>query len=150
EWREMTEEFVRNVTDSVLEESLRRLPLASQQIRYDELLASLKHRRDQIPEAMDEHYRFINSVVDIRLTDKNERVKLVDAEEGGLRMVVHKINKDGEVKRKLMDKVFDPDVTREIRLYLSTGKDSVITDYVQQDIKLRIVGKADPKDIHVK
>src|SRR5699024_4093068 len=67
DWREMAGDFVQQVTDSVLEASIRRLPASSQEIRHEELLEDLKQRRDEIPEATDRHYRFINSVVDIRL-----------------------------------------------------------------------------------
>src|SRR5690606_23268646 len=61
DWNALSNEFVANVTDSVLVESIKSLPLSSYEIRHAELLADLKERRDAIPAEMEKHYRFINS-----------------------------------------------------------------------------------------
>src|SRR5690606_35288739 len=69
EWMEVAHEFVANITDSVLEEGLKRLPASSYAIRHDSLFAEHKNRRDAIPAAMETYYRFINNIVDIKLSD---------------------------------------------------------------------------------
>lgn len=82
-----------------------------------------------MPRAMDEYYKFVNRIVDIRLTAKRELVEVYDAANGGVRILVREINKDGEVKKLLMDRDYDPKITRELRLYLSGGIDySVVPD----------------------
>lgn len=149
EWMELSREFVSRVTDSVLSEGLKRLPKSSYDIRGEQLLADLKHRRDLIPEKMDEHFRFVNSIVDIRLSNKHERAILEDAPGGAIRVQVNKINKEGELKGVLMDKIYQPDITREIRLYLSDGNDSVQVDVVSSDIRLRLIGGNDSKHYSV-
>ncbi|HUH19636.1 BamA/TamA family outer membrane protein [Albibacterium sp.] len=145
EWMSLSREFANRVTDSVLEESVRRLPQASYEIRHNELLSDLKQRRDAIPENMEEYYRFINSIVDIRLSNKNELVKIEDAN-NGLRVIVNKINKEGEVKKVLMDKVYTPEFTKEIRIYLANGEDSVVVNSKQTSMKIRIIGGSGHKD----
>src|SRR5690606_17546881 len=125
------------------------LPRSSYEIRQEELLADLKERRDAIPEEMEKHYRFINSIVDIRLSDKNEWVSVEDGPDDMLRIWVRKINKEGERKKTLMDKSYDPELTKEIRIYLSGGKDSVEVNTSRSDIKLRIIGGGGQKDYHV-
>ena len=40
-----------------------------------------------MPRAMDEYYKFINKIADIKLSDKNELVKIQDAADGSLRVV---------------------------------------------------------------
>ena len=57
---------------------------------------------------MDEYYKFINKIADIKLSDKNELVKIQDAGNGSLRLVIRKFNKSGELRGELMDKTFTP------------------------------------------
>lgn len=140
EWTRIAQEFVQLVTDSVLEVALKQLPKSSYQHRHDELLKKLKDRRAKIPAAMEEYYRFINRIVDIQATDKRELVSITDAPNKALRIVMRKIDKDGEVKGKLMDKTYDPALTKEIRIYLQGGRDSVVIDNQTSSIKLRIIG----------
>ncbi len=81
DWMKMTNRFTKDITDSVLEEALRKLPAASYNMRYDVLIKDLKERREDMPRAMDEYYKFINKIADIKLSDKNELVKIQDARE---------------------------------------------------------------------
>lgn len=146
DWMDLSHEFVKLVSDSVLEESLSRLPRSSYQIRHDQLLKDLRQRRDAIPDAMDKHYRFINSIVDIRVSNKNEKISILDAAENSVRIVINKINKDGETKGLLMDKLYSPEFTKEIRIYLSEGDDSVKINTKNSDIKLRVIGEKGRKN----
>lgn len=150
EWMDLTNEFVKNVTDSVLSESVYSLPPSSVKIRGKELYETLKSRRDAIPQAMDEYYQFVNSVIDIRLSNKNERVKINDEKDGGLRILINKINKEGEVKKELMNRVYHPDTTKRINLYLSNGNDSVEVNAPNSPIRLRIIGGQENKMINIR
>lgn len=149
DWNALSKEFVERVTDSVLVASVKRLPDSSYEIRHREILEDLKERRAAIPEEMEKHYRFINSIVDIRLSDKNEWVRLEDAPGNALRVWVRKINKEGVRKKTLMVKTYDPEVTKEIRIYLSRGTDSLEIYTPKSDIKVRIIGGAGEKDYQV-
>src|SRR5690606_35111011 len=57
--------------------------------------------------------------------------------------------KEGERKKTLMDKTYDPKLTKEIRIYLSEGSDSVEVNTPKSDIKVRIIGGAGQKDYQV-
>lgn len=149
EWMEMANEFVKDMTDSVLEESLKRLPSSAYKLRHDVLFEKLKQRRDAIPAAMDTYYRFINNIVDIRLSNKHEWVEIKDESPNALKVTVRKINKEGEIKKKLMEKVYTPDLTKEIRIYLGNGDDSVHINNHVSKIKLRLIGGQGLKDYHV-
>jgi len=149
EWMGITKEFVAKVTDSVLEKSLKQLPYAAYKIRHDTLLKQLKARRDDIPRAMEAYYAFINNIVDIKLSDKNEWVNITDDANGALKVTVRKINKEGERKGKLMEKVYQPALTEEIRIYLAEGNDSVRINNNHAAIKLRIIGGEGNKDYYI-
>ncbi|MGE9313840.1 BamA/TamA family outer membrane protein [Niabella sp. CJ426] len=149
EWKEMTADFVNKMTDSVIDAAIAQLPASSRAIRGAALAATMKKRREQLPVAMGRYYNFYNQVVDLRLSDKNEQVLLKDAPGGGLHLTVRKINKDGEVKGKLVDRVYDPHITSEIRLYTGAGNDTIQVDYTNSRIKLRMIGGKGDKHIAV-
>ncbi|MCX2479783.1 BamA/TamA family outer membrane protein [Pedobacter sp. MC2016-15] len=140
EYMQVVNEFVKAETDEVLESGLKRLPKEVYLMRHDELYTALRQRRDNMPAAMDEYYRFINRIVDIKTSDKNEKVTITDAPNRGTRVVIQKIDKEGQLKDQIMDITYQPDITKEIRLYVSGGNDQVLINTNEQDIKLRVVG----------
>lgn len=149
EWMQLAHEFVKDITDSVLEESLKRLPASAYLIRHDSLLHVLRQRRAAIPGAMETYYRFINNIVDIKLSDKHEWIEVKDGPGKGLKVTVRKINKEGERKDKLMEKEYLPALTEEIRIYLAGGNDSVYIDNRHASIKLRLIGGQGKKFYHI-
>lgn len=149
EWDEIVQEFIEKITDNVLEQSIKQLPLASYEIRHEQLLAALKARRAAIPEAMEQYYQFTNNIVDIKLSDKHEWIEIKDAPENGVQVTVRKINKEGERKGKLMEKVYTPLFTKEIRIYLASGDDSVRINTQNTAIKTRLIGGKGAKDYHI-
>ena len=140
EYMQVVNDFVKAETDEVLEAGLKLLPAEVYEMRHDQLYAELKQRRDNIPAAMDEYYHFINRIVDIKTSDKNEKVTLTDAPNRGIRVLINKIDKEGQVKDLIMDMTYQPDITKEIRLYVSGGDDQVRISTKEEAIKLRVVG----------
>jgi hypothetical protein len=150
EWMRIVNEFVKAETDEVLKAGMDRMPKGLDSGRQDEMLAKLKKRRDNIPAAMAEYYYFINRIVDIRLSDKDETVVIEDAPDSGLHVVVARRNKNGKAKETLMDVVYQSAITKEIRLYVSGGDDDVVINNTRSSIKLRIVGSTGNKTYEVK
>jgi hypothetical protein len=149
QWQEQALQFQKAVTDSVLEAGLKRLPKSAYDIRHDELLEVLKARRDRLPGAMDAYYRFTQKIVDIQATDKNEWVQINDAPNGGMRIKIAKLSRSGKIEDELMDKVYDAKLTKEIRLYLGDGSDSVVVKNSGSPIRLRLIGGNDAKSYTV-
>jgi hypothetical protein len=139
-WMELANEFVKAETNQVLEEALKRLPKEVYNLRHNELFNKLKKRRDAIPNAMAQYYRFIYKTVDIRTSDKNEQVTLTNAADNGLRVQINKLDKTGQVKDLIMDMTYDEAITKEIRLYLQSGDDKVLINNSSSPIKLRVIG----------
>jgi hypothetical protein len=150
DWMKAANDFVKAETDQVLEAGLRRLPKENYSYRGAELLAKLKKRRDNIPAAMSEYYYFINRIVDLHTTDKDEQITITGTPDKGLRILIEKLNKDGQQKGTFMDMTYRPDITKEIRLYTAAGNDKVIIDNGTSPIKLRIVDSTDTKTFIVK
>lgn len=149
-WMSVAHAFQQELTDSVLEGALRHLPADIYPLRHDELFRDLKQRRDDMGEAMDRYYRFTNRIVDIRASDKNE-LALVQAspDSNALVITLRKISKHGKLEDTLMSKAYPADLTREVRLYLSGGDDSVIVDNPSSTVGLRIIGGRGDKHYHV-
>jgi hypothetical protein len=150
EWMRITNEFVKAETDEVLEAGLKRLPKETYDFRHKELLSELKKRRDNIPAAMAEYYRFVNRIVDLRTTDKDEQITISDAPNNGMRITVQGINKKGEAKNTIWDMTYQPDITREIRLYTAAGNDHIVINNASSPIKLRVIDSIDNKTFEVK
>jgi hypothetical protein len=140
DWMKFARQFSKELTDTVLEAGLRRLPTAAYNIRHDVLLQDLKERRADIPRAMDVYYKFVNRIVDIKLSDKNELITIQDTPDGSLQIVVRKINKNGELRDELMNKTYSSKLTKEIRIYTGNGNDSVFIHNKSSAIALRIIG----------
>lgn len=140
EWTKEVDQFVARLTDSVLWQSVASLPQSSIDIRGRKIFQTLQSRRNALPTAMENYYRFINNIVDIHLSDKNEKVTITSNKDKGLKVKVSKINKDGKVTKALMNKTYDASLTKEIRLYLGQGNDSVLIDHINSPIKLRLIG----------
>ncbi|MGZ8550163.1 MAG: BamA/TamA family outer membrane protein [Chitinophagaceae bacterium] len=149
EWKEQSEKFKQTVTDSVLETALKRLPKPAYDLRHVVLFKNLKSRRDKIPAAMDRYYRFIQKIADIQVSDKNEWIQITDASNGGMNIRISKINKNGTIEDELMNKTYDPALTKEIRLYTRNGNDSIVLNNKTSGIKLRIIGGDDKKAYNV-
>lgn len=149
DWMRVTREFVGAVTDEVLEAGLRRLPAEIYRLRHDGLFRKMRERRDRIPAAMDEYYRFIYRIADLRLSDKNEQVSITDGEAGGLRVRVEKLGGSGNVRGTVMHMTYDPKITSEIRLYTAGGNDRVSVNAPNSPVRLRIVDSAGRKSVDV-
>ena len=149
EWNAVVAEFCGAITDEVLEKALKKIPEPGYSLRHDRILAQLKARRKNLPKLMTEYYHFINRIVDIQASNKNELINIKDAPTGGLSVTIHKINKEGLVRDTLFNRTFDAKVTQEIRLYVRDGNDSVKLDNERSKIKLKIIGAAGKKAYHI-
>lgn len=138
-WMKTAREFQKNVTDEVLNQSIATLPKGLSKTGNEKILKDLKARRDQIVDAMDHYYKFSNKIIDIHASDKNEFVA-IEGSNNAMHILMRKINKKGELKDTLVNKTYPRSFTKEIRLYLSKGKDSVVVDNPSSTIKLRIIG----------
>lgn len=143
-------DFVKAENDQVLEAGLKRLPPEVYAMRYDALLGILQERRANIPAALAQYYRLVNKTIDIRTSDKNEQLSLKGTADGGMRVSIHKISKEGAVEDLILDRIYDPVYTKEIRLYLAKGNDAVVVDNTSSLIKLKIIGGNGNKSYEIK
>ncbi|MDB5005516.1 MAG: hypothetical protein JWQ34_3741 [Mucilaginibacter sp.] len=139
QWMQVTRAFAAALTDKVLENALRKMPLAIYRIRHKELLALMKKRRNSLVDAAETYYRFFNRRVDIKATDLSEKFSIRDTLNGNI-IIQTTVSAEKSRKNILFSRIFDPKVTKEVRLYISKGDDSVFVDKKISHIKVRIIG----------
>ncbi len=139
QWDKDVKEFCDLFTDEIFEEALKRLPKESYALRHDQFLAQLKQRRASIPKVMNEYYHFFNRIVDVQASHKNEKAEINSLDNGHLKVELYKINKSGNVKDVTFSRVFDPKITKQIRLYMRDGNDSVFLNNKTSPITLKII-----------
>ncbi|SDZ91395.1 Surface antigen [Arachidicoccus rhizosphaerae] len=140
-WHQIAEAQQAKLTDALLDSALHRIPAPVLALKHDQLLSQLKARRDHLAAAMDKYYALSNKFVDIHASDKNEWISIKDApDENALDIVMQKISKKGNIQDTLMYKRYPRKDTREIRLYLGKGDDSVFIDNPNSTVRLRLIG----------
>jgi hypothetical protein len=149
EWTRVINEFCAAMTDEVFERALRKLPEPGYSLRHDRLLKQLRERRANLPALMAQYYRFVNRIIDVQATNKNEMLSVRDAPDGGLTITINKFSKEGNLKEVIFNRTFDPKVTQEIRLYLKGGNDSLVLNNNSSAIRLKIVGAEGRKNYHI-
>lgn len=145
EWDKVVKDFCAKLTDDVFEKALKHLPEPNYSLRHDQFLIRLKERRASLPKLMNDYYHFFNRIVDIQTSNKNEKVVITDSAANQLTVKINKISKEGNIKDEIFSRTFDPSITKEIRLYVKDGKDSIYINNKTSPIKLRIIAGADKK-----
>ena len=148
-WMKLTNEFVALLTDDVLEKALAKLPQEVYVMKHDELLQKMKARRAAMPKAMENYYYFLSRIVDIQVSDKNELITVTNGPNNGLLVEIHKLSKKGKPEEQLFSRNFVNSETKELRLFIRKGNDSVLLNNTNKKIKLRIVGSEGDKAYHV-
>ncbi len=149
DWMRITNEFVQEVTDSVLETALHQLPLSIYDLRHTELLNILKSRRADLPRAFSAYYYFLNRNVFIRTSNKNEFIEIRDTLNNEMQVSIYRLSGKDKIRQAIFSKIYDPRFTKEIRFFIGNGADSIIIDNIKSPIKLRFSGKEGPKHFHL-
>ena len=106
-----------------------------------ELFQKLKIRRDKLVEAAEDFYEHLAGEVDIHGTDKDEFVTIHHRDDGKLDVRIFLMTKNQKEKAPYFQRVFLPDETKEIRIYLYGGNDRTesLGDKISK-IKVRVIG----------
>jgi hypothetical protein len=147
DWHEQVLFLQEQLSDSVIAASIQQLPPEIFAISGAEIIAKIRSRRDELPAAARKYYEHLSEYVDVPGSDKHELFEVSRLPDGQTRVEVYKTKKDGELEQKLYERLFDPAITREMRLYGLDGMDQfLISGEAETAIKLRIVG-GDGEDV---
>lgn len=148
-WDSVTNFVYSKLTDNVIEDAVKKLPPEVYEISKDELLEKLKSRRDQLKDASNEYYERVNKYVDIFGTDKRDYVEVVGLPSAKTEISLYKRSKEtGEKEGNVLHhKIFDNNITHEIRIFLKDGDDKVVVSgKADNSPRIRIIG-GEGKDV---
>lgn len=140
DWENQIDTFLNAMTDEVIERALRLQPAEVQDFRMNDIMNTLKKRKEYFREDMMQYYRFLSRHVNVVGSNQRELVRVTKNDDGSVRVHTYKIDKEGKVADPIYDRVFDPKVTDEIRIYGLGDDDRYVIEGGHTPIKTRIVG----------
>ncbi len=142
-WDSVTIFIKDRITDSVIDSALKKLPSEIYDLCVEEIETKLKSRRDKIIEASHEYYYRLNKYADVFCSAKNDYVVVNRIDDKNTEVSVYKRDKNtGEKKSEpLYHKVFDNEITIDLRIHLNDGDDKAFV-YGECDYGpvIRIIG----------
>ncbi len=154
-WDSIARAVQGRLTDSVIAGALQRMPAPYQEISGDDIAATLRHRRARLPAVAAAFYARLAKVVDVHGTDAAEEISVRQGAAGMVELVLTR--RPAAAASPHFERSFVPGETREVRVYLHGGDDSVAaTGGLRARVLVRIIaGKgrdilADPAEIGVR
>lgn len=143
-WDSIAQSVVRRLSDSVIDAAEKVLPPVYGTLRPGQVSGMLKLRRDALPAAAMAYYAKLSDVVDVHATDERDVAAIETAADGAVELRIY----DGREGRVASDPYFRrrfvPGETREIRVYLHGGADSLAaTGPRAEQIQVRVIGGKD-------
>jgi len=139
DWNKEIDQFLRAMTDSVIEEALRRQPPETQKYAAGKIVKPLKEKRKYFKDEMMRYYRFLSSTVNIIGSNKKDQFSIIQNADGSV--TLQKSESDSSDKSSIFyERTFDPRVTKELRIYGLEGDDKFTFTGEKSPIKIRIIG----------
>lgn len=150
---EIAGELREALTDEALADAANRMPEPYRRLRGEELLRSLRARRDGLVAEAVRFYEFLARDADVRLSNSAEIVSVERHDDGGVTVAAWAVSPErvGEAcepapatGEPVFRRRFLPGETDEVRLYLGAGADRVLASGPEADGPLvRVIGGAD-------
>ncbi len=134
-WDSVAESLTKTLADAEIDKAMATLPpqYAPTSLRLN---ATLRERRNNLRAEADTYYAILSSVVDIQGTDEDDDATIVRNADGSVSVTLAAKKTGAYYARR-----FQPDETREIRLYLHEGNDrALVTGNSARSIHLRVIG----------
>ncbi|MCZ4320287.1 phosphoesterase [Aequorivita viscosa] len=110
-------EFIKNnITDQVIDNAFKDLPLEVQDETAAEIKQKLKGRRDNIVKIAEEYYEHLAKLQIVKGTDKDDYFQITRLPDGKTNIKVYRI-KDGEKGFLMLDRTYDAKSTKQIWIY---------------------------------
>ena len=146
DWEEQIAEVQSKLTDDLINRSIKLMPADIYKLCGPDITQKLIARRNILKQQALKYYRFLSKVVEIPATDKQEYFTITNQPNGQVSVQINKLKQETDIQQVIYQRVFDPAVTKELRLYGLGGKDVfAIKGDANSPIKLRLVG-GDGKD----
>ncbi|MBK5208887.1 MAG: metallophosphoesterase [Flavobacteriaceae bacterium] len=141
EWIEEATFLEQQLTDDAIEKAFANFPEELKDENVESIKFNLKKRRSHIVSWAKEYYTLLNKNAIIIGTDKDDNFEITRLENGDTRIKVIRNKKDKTIKDIVFEKIFSPEITKEIWLYgLDDNDHFVINGSGKATIKILIIG----------
>ena len=134
-WEEEAVYIQENLSDDAIDHAFKRLPIEVQDETADQIRENLKARLKDLPKYAREYGEYLNKLVAIHATEKDDKIEVTRLPDGKTRIVIRRLL-DDEVNELMYDRTFSKDQTNEIWIY-GLGDDDIFE--VSGDAKNRIL-----------
>jgi hypothetical protein len=143
-WEAEAKHIMENVTDEVIDESLKDFPAEIHAIDGKWIGDRLKGRRDNMMKIARDFYLLVSKEVDVVGTNDHDYFLVERLDDEHTRVRVYESNKEGKVKDLYFERTFLTSETKEVRLYGLDQEDRfVIKGTVNKGILVRCIGGLD-------
>lgn len=123
DWETQIDYVCNTLTDELIRNAVKLMPENIYKISGESIVQRMIARRNNIKKQALRYYAILSKTVEIPMTDKREYFDITNEADGKLSIKINKLKKDGSRKQVIYNRVFDPRITKEIRLYGMDGKD---------------------------
>jgi hypothetical protein len=138
DWEQTLNEFTATMTDDVLDAAVRKLPREIYPLSGDTIVSKLKSRRSEMYDEGMKYYKFLARDVNITGSNKQEYFNINSTDTGTV-IQVYVRNSEGDTTMMIYNRLFDPKITKEIRIYGFNGNDHFNISG-KKGIRFRLIG----------
>ncbi len=140
DWDTGIREFQKLITDDAIHDAVGQMPPPIVTMRGAELEGKLKTRRDRIHGKGMRYYKFLSREVQVLGSNKPEQFNITQSDSGIL-VQVHAREQGKDTTLLMYSRLFDPKVTKELRLFGFNGPDKFEIDPgVRTNMRIRMIG----------
>ncbi len=140
DWKRSVADFSKKLTDSVIRNAVHKLPPEVFPYNGEKIIQKMISRRDLLSKRAINYYNFISKKVNVIGSNQKEYFKVSNSG-AGLQVRVYARDRGNDTSFIMYDRIFDPSVTKEIRLFGLNDDDLFdIDSSATSRIKLRIIG----------
>ena len=139
-WEEEAKFIKENLTESSIDSAFERLPIEVQDQTSDKIRENLKKRLKDLPEYAIEYAKYLNKLVALHATEKDDKIEITRLPNGKTRVVMRRLLSD-KANELIYDRTFDSSETHEIWVY-GLGDDDIFEVSGEGDHKIlvRLIG----------
>ena len=145
-WEQLAGDLQRRITDDAIDAAVRAMPPEYVALDGERLGEALRGRRDRLARGARLFYLHLARQVDVHLSDQREDVRVERRSDGSMRVRVERRDA-GVPARASFDRVFHPDETSDVRVYLRNGEDRVRILGPPGGIRLRMITGEGPSHV---
>ncbi|MEO5563337.1 MAG: metallophosphoesterase, partial [Chitinophagaceae bacterium] len=139
-WKSISKKFTSQLTDAKIGEAIHKMPPEIYALSGKTITDKLISRRNLLEEKVLEYYKFLSKEVTVLGSNQNEYFRFT-AQNDSLQLTVYSYRKNADSNFVMYHRVFDPGITREIRLYGFNGADKFQVDSgLHSSILIRMIG----------